>query len=176
MGKNDNIFIRLQIEKDGNSGNLMLGIYFDKNAPNFSTEKDILNWSPTFEEINFIVETFEMVSKQSGKNYGYNYSMKNNKTSFQSENKREEQPEENIERDINAVEPIKADNTTEENAPAPDIEHEEPKEKIFVQAKEETIDEALTRNKGEPVEEFMIEADEKTIIDKVLKQKLKNKK
>ena len=98
------------------------------------------------------------------------------KTSFQSENAREEQPKENIEQEINTAEPIKADNITEENASAPEIEQEEPKEKIFVQAKEETIDEALTRNKGESAEEFMIEADEKTIIDKVLKQKLKNKK
>lgn len=176
MGKNDNIFIRLQIEKDDQSGNLMLGIYFDKNAPNFSTEKDILNWSPTFEEINFIVETFDMISKQNGKNYGYNYNVKNNKTSVQSETKWEEQPEKNVEQEVNAVEPIKADNTTEENSSAPEIEQEEPKEKIFVQAKEETIDEALTRNKGEPAEEFMVEADEKTIIDKVLKQKLKHKK
>ena len=73
-------------------------------------------------------------------------------------------------------EPLNADNNAEENAPAHDTAPKESQEKIFVQANEETINEALTRKKGEPTEEFMVEADEKTIIDKVLKQKLKNKK
>jgi hypothetical protein len=151
----------------------MLGIHFDKTAPNFKTEKDILNWSPTSEEIKFIIETFDLFSHRLSKNHDYKL---DKKTSNQSGKKEEEPPVENIEPDLDVVEPLKAEQKPEENAPNPDKTTEESDEKIFVQAREETIDEALTRNKGEPAEEFMVEADEKTIIDKVLKQKLKNKK
>ena len=173
MGKKNNIFIKLQIEKNNQSGDLMLGIHFDKTAPNITSEEDILNWSPTIEELQFIVETYDLFSHRLGQNYDYKI---DKKTSNQSPKKEEELPTENIDPDIDVVESLKAEQHSEESAPNPDNASEESDEKIFVQAKDETIDEALTRNKGEPAEEFMVEADEKTIIDKVLKQKLKNKK
>lgn len=176
MGKNDNIFIKLQIEKDNQSGDLTLGIYFDINAPNFSTEKDIFNWSPTLEEIDFIVETYEMISEKIGKNYKNNYKKQDIEPSFRSPKKMEESPIIKNESRIDEVEPLKVENNTGENPAMPNLEQDEGKEKIFVQAEEEIINKALSRNKGEPSEEFMVEADEKTIIDKVLKQKLKNKK
>lgn len=176
MSKNDNIFVKLQIERNDQSGGLMLGIYFDKNAPNFSTEKDIVNWSPTLEEIDFIVETFEMMSSRKSQYRQHNQNIKNSEISFPSHNKLEEPPAVKTESKVVQFEPLNADNGAEENTPAPGTEAEEAKEKIFVQANEKTIDEALTRKKGEPVEEFIVEADEKTIIDKVLKQKIKDKK
>lgn len=176
MSKNDNIFVKLQIERNDQSGGLMLGIYFDKNAPNFSTEKDVVNWFPTLEEIDFIVETFEMMSSRKSQYRQHNHYIKNNETSFPSHKKLEEPPAVKTESKIAAFEPLNADNDVEENTPAPGTEAEEVKEKIFVQANEKTIDEALTRKRGEPVEEFIVEADEKTIIDKVLKQKIKDKK
>ena len=176
MGKNDNIFVKLQIEKDNQSGDMMLGIYFDKNAPNFSTEKDILNWSPTLEEIDFIVETFEMISKSKSKFNRHDYTIKNKETPPHNLKKTEESPPVKTTSKMEEFEPLNADNNAGENTPAPDTAPEESQEKIFVQANEETINEALSRKKGEPSEEFMVEADEKTIIDKVLKQKLKNKK
>ncbi len=64
MRKNDNIFVKLQIEKDENSGGLMLNIHFNKDVPNFFTEEDVISWRPTIEEINFVNEAFEMISKR----------------------------------------------------------------------------------------------------------------
>lgn len=176
MGKNDNIFVKLQIEKNNQSGNLTMGIYFDKNAPNFSTEEDILNWSPTVEEMDFIVETFEMISNCKSQYHRYGYNVKNNETSLSINKEPEEPSTVKTESNIVADEPFNVDNETEENHPELNTESEEIDEKIFVQANEENFEEALKRKKGESAEEFIGEADEKTIIDKVLKQKLKNKK
>ena len=40
MKKSDNIFLKLQIEKDASSGDLILNIHFDKDTPNLFTEKE----------------------------------------------------------------------------------------------------------------------------------------
>ena len=64
MEKNKNVFIKFQLEKDDKSGELMLTLNFDKNAPNFSTDKDNILWTPTFEEINFFFETFDIINKK----------------------------------------------------------------------------------------------------------------
>jgi len=66
MKKNDNIFVKLQIEKDESSGDLILNIRFDKDTPNFFTDKDVISWCPTIEEINFVNEAFELISKNKG--------------------------------------------------------------------------------------------------------------
>jgi len=63
MDRDDNVFIKLQIEKSRHAGGLMLTINFDKNAPNFSIDKDRIRWAPTFEELDFVIETFEIISK-----------------------------------------------------------------------------------------------------------------
>ena len=64
MKKNENIHVKLQIGKDENSGELTLNIRFDKDTPNFFTDKDVISWCPTIEEINFVNEAFEMMSKR----------------------------------------------------------------------------------------------------------------
>lgn len=64
MKKNENIHVKLQIGKDENSGELILNIRFDKDTPNFFTDKDVISWCPTIEEINFVNEAFEMISKR----------------------------------------------------------------------------------------------------------------
>ena len=61
MKKNENIFISLQIQKDLTSKKLFFSVQFDKNAPNFSTEHDTIIWCPTFNEIDFIAEAFELI-------------------------------------------------------------------------------------------------------------------
>lgn len=176
MDKKDNIFVKLQIEKDNQSGDLTLGIYFDRNAPNFSTEKDTVNWSPTLEEIDFITETFEMISNSKSKYRKHDDNIKNIETPFHSQKKMEELPTEKTESKIDEFEQFDTNDDAEENTFQPNTETEDTEEKIFVQANEVTIDEASTRKKGEPVEEIVDDADEKTIIDKVLKSKIKNKK
>lgn len=66
MRKSDNIFVKLQIEKDENSGELILNIHFEKDTPNFFTDKDVISWCPTIEEINFVNEAFELIAKNKG--------------------------------------------------------------------------------------------------------------
>jgi len=60
---NENIYVDLQVERDQNSGELMLNIHFDKNAPNFSTDENVISWSPTCEELDFVNEAIKIFSK-----------------------------------------------------------------------------------------------------------------
>ncbi|UCD13875.1 MAG: hypothetical protein JSW60_00210 [Thermoplasmatales archaeon] len=174
MEKNDNIFVKLQIEKDHQSGGLTLGIYFDKNAPNFSTENDSVNWSPTLEELDFIVETFEMISNRKTPQHSHDSTIKNYETHFRSQKKIEEPSVVETESKRTDVEPNETGEDIEENPTA--YTPRETKETVFVQANDKTIDEVLKREKGDQTEEFAVEADEKSIINKVLKQKIKTKK
>jgi hypothetical protein len=176
MGKNENIFVKLQIEKNSQSGNLTMCIYFDKNSPNFSTEEEGLNWYPTVEEMDFIIETFVMISNCKNQYHRHGDNVKSNETSFSIDKDPEEQSTVKKESNIVADEPFNVNKETEDNHPELSKESKEIDEKIFVQAYEEIFEEALIRKKGEPTDEFIVKEDEKIFIDKVLKQKLKNKK
>jgi len=63
MKRPENIYVSLQLDKDQISGNLLLNIQFDKNAPNFSTDKGIISWCPTIEELDFVSEAFDAIAK-----------------------------------------------------------------------------------------------------------------
>lgn len=63
MKKQENTYISLQLEKDVASGELMIMIQFDRNAPNFFTNKNMISWCPTSEELNFINEAFGTLTK-----------------------------------------------------------------------------------------------------------------
>ena len=63
MKRPDNIYVSLQLDKDQVSGELVLNIQFDKNAPNFFTEKGIISWYPTTEELDFVSEAFEAIAR-----------------------------------------------------------------------------------------------------------------
>lgn len=52
MGKDDNIFVRL-----------VLDVHFDKTAPNFHIDKDMISWCPTVEEIGFINDSIQKISQ-----------------------------------------------------------------------------------------------------------------
>ena len=62
--KNENIHIRLEINKDPSSGELFLMTRFDTNAPNFIKDETGFRWCPTNEERDFLNEAFEMVLKK----------------------------------------------------------------------------------------------------------------
>ena len=64
MHKNENIHIRLEINKDPSTGQLNLITRFDQNAPNFTKDENGFNWWPTSEEREFLNEAFEMLSKR----------------------------------------------------------------------------------------------------------------
>lgn len=63
MKKQENIYVALQLEKDVTSGELMIAIQFDRNAPNFFTNKNMISWCPTGEELTFINEAYGAVHK-----------------------------------------------------------------------------------------------------------------
>jgi hypothetical protein len=63
MKKQENIYVALQLEKDVTSGELMITIQFDRNAPNFFTNKNIISWCPTREELDFVNEAFGALTK-----------------------------------------------------------------------------------------------------------------
>ena len=63
MKKNDNIFVKLHIEKSRDSEGLSLNVHFDSETPNFYVDRSMINWYPTPEELDFVNEAFELVSK-----------------------------------------------------------------------------------------------------------------
>jgi hypothetical protein len=64
MKKQENMYISLQLDKDITSGELVLNIQFDRNAPNFFTNKNTISWCPTNEELDFINEAFGLITKK----------------------------------------------------------------------------------------------------------------
>ena len=72
MKKNERLYIKINLEKNTDSGEIRPNIQFDNNAPNFTKEKDVASWDPSFEEWAFVNEVFEILSK----GQGYKYSKK----------------------------------------------------------------------------------------------------
>ena len=64
MEKNENIHIKLEINRDPTTGNLNLMTKFDSNAPNFIKDETGFSWSPTKEEREFLNEAFELIQKK----------------------------------------------------------------------------------------------------------------
>jgi hypothetical protein len=63
MKRQENIYVSLQLEKDVTSGELLITIQFDRNAPNFFTNKNMFSWCPTTEELDFINEAYGVLTK-----------------------------------------------------------------------------------------------------------------
>lgn len=174
MVKNDNIYVKLQIEKDNQSGGLTLGIYFDKNAPNFSIEKNGMNWSPTLEELEFIFETFDLVSSKKDKaHFNTNKSKNTNSNSNFNESSNEHLMEENQSKELE-VEPITSSPIDQDVQNFPDQGDKE-EERIFVQADDKLIDEAIKKKQAEQADQFSTDSDDKFKIDKVLRDRIKKK-
>jgi len=60
MDRSDKVYIKLELEKNQPSDELLLLINFDKNAPNLFTENNMIRWSPTPKEIEFMNQAFDM--------------------------------------------------------------------------------------------------------------------
>lgn len=63
MQRNENIFIKLGLEKNFSTGKLSINIQFDPSSPNFNKDKDVYSWCPTTEEWAFFNEAFELIQK-----------------------------------------------------------------------------------------------------------------
>ncbi len=155
MQKDENVFIKIQIDKDKSSGNFLLNINLNKESPNVTFDKDNLNWWPTEEEIDFLIETYKMVS-------GHKKLCRIIDKSKKDESSNEHT---NLSNTRDSLDEDKFDDTKDEE--------DDSEKKIFVQADHNKIDEILAKKKGDFNDAFIVEADEKAIIEKVLKQKKK---
>ena len=176
MDKNENVFIKLQIEKDHSSGDLMLILNFDKNAPNFLMDKDTIRWSPTSEELDLVLETYEITSKKKNRVERYDEEVRNTIPYPHSDDKTEVSlSDEPSERKIATFEPLEGDIGFKESPSESVLDKKDDEEEIFVQVDEKTIDAALKRESVGVGEALILDEDDKSIIDKMLKKREKNK-
>ena len=70
MDKHNKIFIKIQLEKNEETGKLLLKTRFDPEAPNFFQDKNEISWCPTHEEIQFIDEAFELMPQNKEATHG----------------------------------------------------------------------------------------------------------
>ena len=175
MDRDDNVFIKLQIEKSRHAGGLMLTINFDKNAPNFLIDKDMISWTPTFEELDFVIETFEIISKRKNREDRHPEEIRDDASHFPSDHKKGDSSSESSEKKIATFEPLKGGFDVIRNSPDSSSEKKDDEKEIFVQVDDKTIDEALKR-KGVDVEEALIlDEQDKGIIDRMVKKRGKGK-
>jgi len=176
MDKNENVFIKLQIEKDHSSGDLMLILNFDKNAPNFLMDKDTIRWSPTSEELDLVMETYEITSKKKNRVERYDEEVRNTIPYPHSDDKTEVSlSDEPSKRKIATFEPLEGDIGFKESPSESVLDKKDDEEEIFVQVDEKTIDAALKRERVGVGEALILDEDDKSIIDEMLKKRGKNK-
>ncbi len=167
MKKNENIFISLELQKNWDSKALTLSVQFDRNAPNFSEEDESINWVPTLDELDFILEAFELFG-------GNNIQVKEKKEIEEVDNSptigMETQEHSHRSSEIR-IAPLSNDLTAEvsEGPRSSHLRKKDDEEKIFIQADEKKIDEILKRKK----QQYETDNDDKEIIDKMMKQKKK---
>lgn len=58
------IFCKIELIKDKNSGSITLTAHLNKQAPNVSSEDHTISWTPTFEEQKFLMDAISLVNKQ----------------------------------------------------------------------------------------------------------------
>jgi hypothetical protein len=168
-----NIFVKLQIGKDHQSGNLVLSINFDKNAPNFSIDKSAVIWIPTGEEIEFILETYETISQN--KRSSERHFDEKEMTFSPPEKIQKKDKQQSSESRIAMFEPVQEDRENNTVSSGDDEEKKETDKKIFIQADEETIDEVLRRKNIDIDKECVALAEDKQAIDRMVKKREKKK-
>jgi len=62
MVKNQQIFIKLQLEKHPETQRLYIKAHFDHTAPNFEHTEDEISWVPTPDELEFLRDCFQMLT------------------------------------------------------------------------------------------------------------------
>jgi len=175
MDRDDNVFIKLQIEKSRHAGGLMLTINFDKNAPNFSIDKNIISWAPTSEELDFVIETFEIISKRKNEEDRRDEEIRDDASRFPSDHKMEDSFSKSSEKKIATFKPLKGEFDVVKNSPESYSEKKDDEKEIFVQVDDKAIDEALKRKSVDVGEAFIVDEEDKGIIDKMLKKRGKDK-
>ncbi|HIH00278.1 MAG TPA: hypothetical protein HA258_06805 [Thermoplasmata archaeon] len=170
MKRNENIFISLEIQKDLDTKGLLLTVQFDRNAPNFHQENELINWCPTCDELDFITEAFQTIGGSTSH------------VPVKEETPQEEEPPLEVERTDYShrsseirIAPLPNNMGLEEaeEVTEPQSRDREPDEKVFIQADEKKIDEILKRKKQMTREQNAQENEDKALIDRMIKQKKK---
>ena len=174
MKKNENIFISLEIQKDMDSKGLALSIQFDRNAPNFHQDNEIISWCPTGDELDFITEAFQTL--------GGNTIQMPEKIQEKEEIPQEKDTPLEVERTDYShrsseirIAPLPNNMGFEETEELTETQSRENEldEKVFIQADEKKIDEILKRKKQMTREQDAQDTDDKALIDRMMKQKKK---
>jgi len=183
MGKDNSIYIKIEITRDKKTGELNIVARFDKKAPNFYEEKDSFYWIPTQEEKDLLNDSFDLMPTTDNL-------PSLNKIEIKSIPKPENIETEKTEPEKTETPKIETPTPQVEIKPSPPIERPQPEtttpetpqqelseeEKTKIKnADDQAIENALKRHMGEK-DEDMVQADEQTIIDRVLKEKKKWKK
>lgn len=175
MKRNENIYISLEIQKDLDTKGLMLSVQFDRNAPNFHQENELINWCPTSDELDFISEAFQTLGGNS-----IHLPVKVKEEPLEPAEK--EEPPLEVERTDYShrsseirIAPLPNNMGLEEveEFTEPQSRDKEPDEKVFIQADERKIDEILKRKKQMTREQNTPENEEKALVDRMMKQKKK---
>ncbi len=176
MDEKENVFIKLQIEKDYNSGDLMLVLNFDENAPNFSMDADTIRWTPTFEELDLVMETYKITSKKKNRVERCDEEVKNTIPFLHSDDKTEVSSSDELsERKIDTFEPLEENIDFKESPSEPVLDKKDDDEEVFVQVDEKTIDAALERESVDADDALLLDEGDKSIIDRMLKKRGKTK-
>jgi hypothetical protein len=61
------IFCKIELIKDKNSGNITLTAHLNPQAPNVFTDEHTISWTPTFEEQTFLIDAILLLNKQQKK-------------------------------------------------------------------------------------------------------------
>lgn len=175
MKRNENIYISLEIQKDSDTKGLMLSVQFDRNAPNFHQENELISWCPTSDELDFISEAFQTLG-------GNTIHLPVNVKEEPPEPPQKEEPSLEVERTDYShrsseirIAPLPNNMGLEEveEFTEPHSRDKEPDEKVFIQADERKIDEILKRKKQMTREQNTQENEEKALVDRMMKQKKK---
>jgi hypothetical protein len=170
MKRNENIFISLEIQKDLDLKGLLLNIQFDRNAPNFHQENEIISWCPTNDELDFINEAFGVIG--GNKIPVPEKEEVQQETEIPTELDRSDYSHRSSEIRIAPL-PNNLGIDETEDAETAYSKEKEPEEKVFIQADERKIDEILKRKKQMAKDQDTQDTDEKAYIDKIMKQKKK---
>lgn len=169
------MFIKLQVEKNRHSGGLRVTINFDRNAPNFSFDEHDITWAPTVEELDFVIETYEMISKNNTRVQTSDLEIANTVTNNSVENKTEESSSEPVYKKKSNFGPLEGEIDIKEDSSDQVFEKKEEEKDIFVQADDKTIDDVIKRKSVKVGEALILDEGDKSIIDKMLKKREKNK-
>ncbi len=126
MSKDDNVYVKLELNKNKNSGKIDIVARFNNKAPNITVENNEYFWMPTIEEKNFLNEAFNLFPNSSVKKSSHSAFDSKDSIPMKKETS-EEEPKLEKKESMDIKEPVKKEIYSETKTE--DIEKEKPIEK-----------------------------------------------